>query len=251
MALFNCLIKGNEIFKLLPDHAKEAKAIMEEVHEGICGTHANGHMLARQIQRAGDFWLTLETDCIEYVRKCHKCQIYADKINAPPVPLHNMVAPWPFSMWDMDVIGPIIPCKWSSIHSGGHWLLHEVGRSSLLCQCDEECGSSLPKKGNAAMGYLNKSSQTMLWIWITRWWMSSVPNFKFCIIIQLPIAQRWMGQLKLRTRIKIGLCRRWRWHIRIGMKCSRSRSMHIAPLWELLLGQALFLWYMGWKPFFP
>jgi hypothetical protein len=30
-------------------------------------------------------------------------------INAPPVPLHNMVAPWPFSMWGMDVIGPIIP----------------------------------------------------------------------------------------------------------------------------------------------
>jgi hypothetical protein len=51
---------------------------MEEVHEGICGTHANGHMLARQIQRAGYFWLTLETACIEYVRKFHKCQIYAD-----------------------------------------------------------------------------------------------------------------------------------------------------------------------------
>lgn len=55
---------------------------MEEVHEGICGTHANGHMLARKIHRAADFWLTLETDCIEYVRKCHKCQISADKITA-------------------------------------------------------------------------------------------------------------------------------------------------------------------------
>jgi len=64
--------------------AKEAKAFMEEVHEGICGTHANGHMLEIKIHRAGNFWLTLETDCIEYVRKCHKCQISADKINAPP-----------------------------------------------------------------------------------------------------------------------------------------------------------------------
>ena len=51
----------------------------------------------------------METDCIEYVRKCHKCQIYADKVNAPPFPLHNLVAPWPFSMWGMDVIGPIEP----------------------------------------------------------------------------------------------------------------------------------------------
>ena len=87
----------------------EARKIMIEVHEGICGTHANGHTLTRQIQRYGYFWLTMEKDCIEYVRKCHKCQIYANRINAPPFPLHNLVSPWPFSMWGIDVIGPISP----------------------------------------------------------------------------------------------------------------------------------------------
>ncbi|XP_073268737.1 uncharacterized protein [Populus alba] len=70
---------------------------------------ANGHMMARQMQRAGYFWLTMEKDCIEFVRKCHKCQVYSDKINAPPVPLFNMVSPWPFAMWGIDVIGPINP----------------------------------------------------------------------------------------------------------------------------------------------
>ncbi|XP_073261097.1 uncharacterized protein [Populus alba] len=61
--------------------------------------------MARQMQRSGYFWMTMEKDCIDYVRKCHKCQVYSDKINAPPSPLFNMTSPWPFAMWGIDVIG--------------------------------------------------------------------------------------------------------------------------------------------------
>ena len=63
--------------------------------------------MAKQIMRLGYFWTTMESDYINYARKCHKCQIYADKIHVPPSPLHVMTAPWPFSIWGMDVIGPI------------------------------------------------------------------------------------------------------------------------------------------------
>ena len=59
--------------------------------------------------RAGYYWMTLKNDCINYARKCHKCQIYTDKIHVPPSPLYVMVSPWPFSMWEMDVIGLITP----------------------------------------------------------------------------------------------------------------------------------------------
>ena len=51
----------------------------------------------------------MERDCIDYVRKCHKCQIYGDRINAPTTPLFNMISPWPFDMWGLDVIGSINP----------------------------------------------------------------------------------------------------------------------------------------------
>ena len=112
----NFFLDGEILYKKMQDHtllrcvaAKEARMIMEEIHEGICGTHANGHRLARQIMRAGYFWLTMESDCILYTRRCHNCQIYADQIHAPPNPLHVMSSPWPFSMWGMDVIGPISP----------------------------------------------------------------------------------------------------------------------------------------------
>ena len=46
--------------------AHEAKRIMKAIHEGIYGTHANGHMMAKQVMRAGYYWLTLENDYIHF-----------------------------------------------------------------------------------------------------------------------------------------------------------------------------------------
>ncbi|KAA3481367.1 RNA-directed DNA polymerase (Reverse transcriptase), Ribonuclease H [Gossypium australe] len=89
--------------------AIETKKILKEVHEGVYGTHANGFTMARQIIRFRYYWSTMEGDCINYAKRCHKCQIYGDKIHVPPSPLHVMTFPWSFSMWGMDVIGPISP----------------------------------------------------------------------------------------------------------------------------------------------
>jgi hypothetical protein len=50
----------------------KAKKVPQEAHEGICANHAGGHITARQIQRLGYFWMTMEKDCIKYIRKCHK-----------------------------------------------------------------------------------------------------------------------------------------------------------------------------------
>ena len=89
--------------------AKEAEQILMEVHEGAFGTHANGHAMAWKILRVGYYWLTMENDCCIHVRKCHKCQAFADNVNAPPVPLNVLAAPWAFSMWGIDVIRAIEP----------------------------------------------------------------------------------------------------------------------------------------------
>ncbi|XP_017974469.1 PREDICTED: uncharacterized protein LOC108661550 [Theobroma cacao] len=76
----------------------EARRIVEEVHEEICGAHASGYMLARQVMRAGYYWLTLEMDCIDFALKCHKCQIYKDKIHTLANSQNVLTSPWPFSM---------------------------------------------------------------------------------------------------------------------------------------------------------
>jgi len=53
-------------------HGEEIRRVTEEIHEGVCGPHMSGIMLAKKILRQGYFWSTMETDCVEYVRRCHK-----------------------------------------------------------------------------------------------------------------------------------------------------------------------------------
>ncbi|KAI5431031.1 hypothetical protein KIW84_035254 [Lathyrus oleraceus] len=57
----------------------------------------------------------MESDCFKYAQKCHKCQIYADKVHVPPNPLNVMNSPWPFATWGIDMIGKIEPTA-----SNGH-----------------------------------------------------------------------------------------------------------------------------------
>ena len=90
--------KGKDQVLLRCVSSSKANKIIEEIHEGVCGTHTNGHRMARQVMRAGYYWLTLESDCIKYALKCHKCQIYANKIHMPPTELHVMEPLWPISM---------------------------------------------------------------------------------------------------------------------------------------------------------
>ncbi|XP_031405692.1 uncharacterized protein LOC116214426 [Punica granatum] len=87
----------------------EAQRLMGEIHEGSCGPHMSGLMLTKKLMRLGYFWSTMEADCAKHVRHCHLCQVYTDQIKAPPNELRPMAAPWPFSMWGIDVIGPINP----------------------------------------------------------------------------------------------------------------------------------------------
>ena len=110
------LLDGEVLYKKRKDQillrcvdSSKANRIFEEIHEGVCRTHANGHKMARQVMRADYYWLTLERDCIQYAQKCHKCQIYSDKIHVPPTELHAMAPLWLFSMWGMDAIRPITP----------------------------------------------------------------------------------------------------------------------------------------------
>lgn len=49
-------------------YGHEAARIMEEIHEGVCGPHMNGLILAKKILRQGYYWSTMETECVQYVR---------------------------------------------------------------------------------------------------------------------------------------------------------------------------------------
>ena len=81
--------------------------VIREVHARVCGPHMGGHMLMCKIMRTGYFWLTMETDCCQFVQRCPKCQMHRDLIHVPPSELHALTSPWPFSVWGIDIIGKI------------------------------------------------------------------------------------------------------------------------------------------------
>ncbi|XP_050918754.1 uncharacterized protein LOC127136206 [Lathyrus oleraceus] len=87
----------------------ETYLLIKEIHEGWFGIHANGHAKSRKILRVGYYWLTMESNCFNYARKCHKCQIYVDKVHVPLTLLNVLSSPWPFSTWAIDMIGEIKP----------------------------------------------------------------------------------------------------------------------------------------------
>ena len=52
---------------------EEVERDMEEVHQGICGPYMNERMLAKKILRIRYHWSTMETDCVDFVKRCHDC----------------------------------------------------------------------------------------------------------------------------------------------------------------------------------
>ena len=65
----------------------EAQKLIEAVYEGVYGTHMNGTVLAKKIARQGYFWLTMEINCVKFVKKCHNCQVYCDVSHLPSMEL--------------------------------------------------------------------------------------------------------------------------------------------------------------------
>ena len=52
----------------------ETKYILEEIHQGVCGDYAGPRSLVSKVIRTGYFWLTMQMDAVELIKKCDKCQ---------------------------------------------------------------------------------------------------------------------------------------------------------------------------------
>ncbi|RDY11508.1 hypothetical protein CR513_03824, partial [Mucuna pruriens] len=76
---------------------REVEKALKEVHEGVCGRHIGGRALTSKIACVGFYWPTLKRDCLVFVKKCDKCQRYANRHQAPPEQLHFVISPWPFT----------------------------------------------------------------------------------------------------------------------------------------------------------
>ena len=87
---------------------EEADYMMREIHEGICGNHSRAWSLVHKIIRAGYYWPTMLKDVQAYVKAYDKCQRFSNLIRQPSEELTPMTAPWPFTKWGLDIMGPFL-----------------------------------------------------------------------------------------------------------------------------------------------
>jgi hypothetical protein len=85
----------------------EAEYVLKEIHEGVCGSHSGGRMLAHKVVRAGYYWPMMNRELMEMVRRCDKCQRFAKLHTNPPAVLSSVSSPLPFDQWGVDIVGPM------------------------------------------------------------------------------------------------------------------------------------------------
>ncbi|XP_064950517.1 uncharacterized protein LOC135604795 [Musa acuminata AAA Group] len=89
----------------------EARTVLAEIHEGVCGEHVGGRTLAHKILRQGYYWLTMCRDAKAYVQRYGSCQEHACAPRQPAVPLNPIDCAWPFAQWGLDLLGPFPPAS--------------------------------------------------------------------------------------------------------------------------------------------
>ena len=85
----------------------KATYVLREKHEGACGNHSGPQSLVGKMIRASYFWLTMQKDAVEFVKKCDKCQRFGNVQHIPGELLVSISSPWPFSTYGIDIVGPL------------------------------------------------------------------------------------------------------------------------------------------------
>ena len=62
--------------------------------------------LIHKVVRAGYYWPTVQADTKVYVKVCDQCQQFSNVPRQPSEYLTPMMAPWPFTQWGLDILGP-------------------------------------------------------------------------------------------------------------------------------------------------
>jgi hypothetical protein len=86
---------------------EQGKEILQEIHNGACGTHVTSKTLVGKAFRSGYYWSTAMADAEDLVRRYTSCQFFGRQVN---IPAHNLITippSWPFACLGLDMIGPL------------------------------------------------------------------------------------------------------------------------------------------------
>ena len=89
---------------LLCIHLEAVELLLEELHEGICGSHTGCKSLSYRALTQSYWWLSMQKGAHEYVKRCDQCQRFAPNIYQPGGVLNPLTSPWPFAQWGLDIV---------------------------------------------------------------------------------------------------------------------------------------------------
>ena len=78
---------------------EEGNYILQEIHEGVCGSHSRSRVLAHKAVKVGFYWPNMSKDLVPMVLDCDKCQRFTNITKQPPMELSSISSPWLFSQW--------------------------------------------------------------------------------------------------------------------------------------------------------
>ena len=78
-------------------HPEKSELLLEELHEGICGSHTRGRSLSHRAITQGYWWPNMQKEAQEYGKKCDQCQRFAPNIHQPGGVFNPLSSPWPFA----------------------------------------------------------------------------------------------------------------------------------------------------------
>ena len=91
---------------LLCIHLEAVEPLLEELHKGICGSHIGGRSLSYRAFTQRYWWLNIQREVQEYVKKCDQCQRFASNIHQSGGVLNPLSSPCLFARWGLNIVGP-------------------------------------------------------------------------------------------------------------------------------------------------
>jgi hypothetical protein len=86
--------------------------ILREIHEGECRHDTTARSLVAKAFRHGFYWPTAKADADRIVELCQGCQMYSKQTHMPATALHTIPITWPFTVWGLDMVGPLKKQLW-------------------------------------------------------------------------------------------------------------------------------------------
>ena len=99
-------------------HPKVVERLLEELHEGICGSHTGGRSLAHRTLIQGYWWPSMQKTSQDYMKTCVQCQRYTPNIHQSGGVLNPLSSSWSFAQWGLEIVGPFL-----QVIGNQRWLL--------------------------------------------------------------------------------------------------------------------------------